>query len=233
MYDKCVKGFVDGYYNWTAHGEAQVLESFEDQPAPICSEALVAPYMRTQWGDYEQMNWDQRMVYDTAGPQFFSTHPEPEVEGANISFPAGRLYASLATAEHMTWYASHVAEESSICYPSDAGNWRYFDRTHPNFALEPRNVRLGLCIDGFAPYRQYGRTYSCWPVIITLYNLSPGMCMNSEYMFRTMVILGQSNPKRLIEVYLEPLIDELLQLWHVGVQTHDHSTNQAFMMRAL
>ncbi|KAL0284716.1 UNVERIFIED_CONTAM: hypothetical protein Sangu_2811800 [Sesamum angustifolium] len=47
-----------------------------------------------------------------------------------------------------------------------------------------------------------------------------------------MVIPGPSNPKRLIDVYLQPLIDELLQLWHVGVRTHDHATNQAFMMCA-
>ncbi|KAK4389778.1 hypothetical protein Sango_2314800 [Sesamum angolense] len=58
------------------------------------------------------------------------------------------------------------------------------------------------------------------------------MCMKSEYMYLTMVIPGPSNPKRLIDVYLEPLIDELLQLWHVGVRTHNHVTNQAFMMRA-
>ncbi|KAL0423303.1 UNVERIFIED_CONTAM: hypothetical protein Sradi_0865100 [Sesamum radiatum] len=29
------------------------------------------------------------MVYDTVGPQFFSTHQEPEAEGASSSFPAG------------------------------------------------------------------------------------------------------------------------------------------------
>ncbi|KAL0374013.1 UNVERIFIED_CONTAM: hypothetical protein Sradi_3317000 [Sesamum radiatum] len=52
-------------------------------------------------------------------------------------------------------------------------------------------------------------------------------------MFLTMVILGPSNPKRLIDVYLEPLIDGLLQLWHIGVRTHDHTTNRAFMMRAV
>ncbi|KAL0325329.1 UNVERIFIED_CONTAM: hypothetical protein Sradi_5102200 [Sesamum radiatum] len=44
--------------------------------------------MRTQWGGYEQINWDQK-VYDTVGPQFFSTHQEPEAEGASSSFPAG------------------------------------------------------------------------------------------------------------------------------------------------
>ncbi|KAK4389779.1 hypothetical protein Sango_2314900 [Sesamum angolense] len=29
-----------------------------------------------------------------------------------------RLYASPATAEHMTWHASHVTEEDSMCHPS-------------------------------------------------------------------------------------------------------------------
>ncbi|KAL0361019.1 UNVERIFIED_CONTAM: hypothetical protein Sradi_3786400 [Sesamum radiatum] len=72
-----------------------------------------------------------------------------------------RLYASPATVEHMTWRANHITEESSMCHPSDAENWRHFDRTHPDFALEPRNIRLGLCMDGFAPYGQYGRIYSC------------------------------------------------------------------------
>ncbi|KAK4384188.1 hypothetical protein Sango_3083100 [Sesamum angolense] len=56
--------------------------------------------------------------------------------------------------------------------------------------------------------------------------------MSYEYMFMKMVIPGPSNPKRLINVYLEPLIEELLQLWHLGVRTYDHATDRAFMMRA-
>ncbi|KAL0326564.1 UNVERIFIED_CONTAM: hypothetical protein Sangu_1734400 [Sesamum angustifolium] len=196
-----MKGFVDGYYNWTAHGEVQVLNNYEDQLALVCSQTPVAPGMRTQWGNYVQMNWDQRIVYDTVGPQFFSMHQEPEVEGANSFFPADaslfdydvsglseqffnvvhatdqplysrcdqsqlaaiarlvninaehnmfercydqRLYASPATVEYMTWHANHVTEERSVCHPSNAEAWRHFDRTHPDFALEPHNVRLGL-----------------------------------------------------------------------------------------
>ncbi|KAL0337754.1 UNVERIFIED_CONTAM: hypothetical protein Scaly_2050500 [Sesamum calycinum] len=92
---------------------------------------------------------------------------------------------------------------------------------------------LGLCTEGFALHGQYGSTYSCWPVIITPYNLPPGMCMSSEYMFLTMVIPSSSNPKRLINVYLEPLIKKLLQLWHVGVRTHDNATNKAFIVWAV
>ncbi|KAL0293672.1 UNVERIFIED_CONTAM: hypothetical protein Scaly_3137000 [Sesamum calycinum] len=84
-----------------------------------------------------------------------------------------------------------------------------FDRAYPNFAAEPRNVRLDLCTNGFVPHGQYWHTYSCWPVILTPYNLPPRMCMSYEYMFLTMVIYGPSNSKRLIDVYLEPLIEEL------------------------
>ncbi|KAL0401751.1 UNVERIFIED_CONTAM: hypothetical protein Slati_4205000 [Sesamum latifolium] len=140
-----------------------------------------------------------------------------------------RLYVSKTTAEQMTWHATHQTEEGSMVHPSNAEAWRHFDRTHPDFAAEPRDVRLGLCTDGFAPHGQYGRTYSYWPVILTPYNLPPGMCISSEYMFLTMVIPGPSNPKRLIDIYLEPLIKELQNLWHVGVQTRDNAKDETFM----
>ncbi|KAL0449119.1 UNVERIFIED_CONTAM: hypothetical protein Slati_1468300 [Sesamum latifolium] len=83
-----------------------------------------------------------------------------------------RLYASQATAEQMTWHANHDGG-GSMCHPSDSKAWRHFDRTHPDFAAKPRNIRLGLCTDGFAPHGQYGCAYYCWPVILTPYNLPP------------------------------------------------------------
>ncbi|KAL0289875.1 UNVERIFIED_CONTAM: hypothetical protein Sangu_2599700 [Sesamum angustifolium] len=98
-----------------------------------------------------------------------------------------RLCASEATAEQMTWYARKTKDP---CAPSDAEALRHFDRRHLDFAAEPRNVRLGLCTDGFAPHGQSGCMYSCWPVILTPYNFPLEMCMSSEYMFLTMVIPG-------------------------------------------
>ncbi|KAL0283554.1 UNVERIFIED_CONTAM: hypothetical protein Sradi_7225100 [Sesamum radiatum] len=132
----------------------------------------------------------------------------------------------------MTWHVNHQMQEGSKCQPSDAEAWRHFDRTHPDFATELRNVRLSLCTDGFTPHEQYGRTYSCWPIILTSYNLPPGMCIRFEYMFPTMVITGPPSLKCLIDVYLEPLIEELKNLWHVGVLTRDSVMNETFTMRA-
>ncbi|KAL0298809.1 UNVERIFIED_CONTAM: hypothetical protein Sradi_6540700 [Sesamum radiatum] len=108
----------------------------------------------------------------------------------------------------MTWHANHQVEEGSMCYPSDVEAWRYFDWTHPDFAAEPHNVRLA-----------------------TQYNLPPGMCMSFEYMFLMMVITGPSNSKCLIDAYLEPLIEELQILWHVGVLTRDSAKDETFTMR--
>ncbi|KAK4406549.1 hypothetical protein Sango_0661400 [Sesamum angolense] len=58
-------------------------------------------------------------------------------------------------------------------------------------------------------------------------NVWPGFCTDG---FASHVIPNPSNLKRLIDVYLEPLIEELLQLWHVGMRMYDHATDRAFMM---
>ncbi|KAL0462467.1 UNVERIFIED_CONTAM: hypothetical protein Slati_0134300 [Sesamum latifolium] len=126
----------------------------------------------------------------------------------------------------------HQMKEGSMCHPSDAEAWKHFYRMYHDFAQERSNVRLDLCIGGFALHGQYGRTYSYWLVILTPYNFSLGMCMSFEYIFLTMMILGPSNSKRLIDVYLEPLIEQLFRLWHVGFQTYDNATDQTFIMRA-
>ncbi|KAL0293689.1 UNVERIFIED_CONTAM: hypothetical protein Sangu_3232900 [Sesamum angustifolium] len=133
------------------------------------------------------------------------------------------LYTSKAIVEHKTWYANHQTE-GSMCYPSDAEAWRHFDRIYSCFAVEPSNVRLSLCMDGLTLNGEYDHTYSYWLVILTSYNLPPGMCISSD-MFLKMVIPDPSNPKHLINVYLELLIEELQSLWHVVVLRHDNARN--------
>ncbi|KAL2243783.1 UNVERIFIED_CONTAM: hypothetical protein Sindi_0496300, partial [Sesamum indicum] len=111
-----------------------------------------------------------------------------------------RFYTLEATGEQITWHANNQTEERSMCHPFDSDEWRHFERAYLHSSVQPRNIRLGLCTDGLATHKQYGRTYSCWPVILTPYNLPLGMCMSSEYMFVVMVITDPSNPKHLIDV---------------------------------
>ncbi|XP_052181209.1 uncharacterized protein LOC127794273 [Diospyros lotus] len=143
-----------------------------------------------------------------------------------------RLYASNSTAAEMRWHADHVVEDGVMRHPSDSPAWIHFNQTHREFAAEKRNVRLGLCTDGFQPFGQSGKQYSCWPVIVTVYNLPPWMCMKDTTMFLTVLVPGPENPKAKLDVFLQPLIAELKHLWDVGVHAYDISLKQNFQLRA-
>lgn len=58
------RGFTENYWNWVAHGEAVWAVNEHDVPDEQLPEQI------RHWGEYEHMNWDQRMVYDSARPSF-------------------------------------------------------------------------------------------------------------------------------------------------------------------
>jgi len=126
------------------------------------------------------------------------------------------------TSKHMTWHQSHHAVNGVMVHPSDGEAWKHFNSVHPYFSAESKNVRLG----------SFTAPYSCWPVILTVYNLPPGMCIRPEFMFLFIVIPGPSSPGQNIDVCLRPLIDKLTQLWSSGVLTYDISRKQNFVMKA-
>ncbi|XP_070007649.1 uncharacterized protein [Nicotiana sylvestris] len=143
-----------------------------------------------------------------------------------------RLYASMSSSPHMRWHFENRRPPSLMCHPSDGEAWKHFDRTYPDFASEPRNIQLGLCVAGFMPFSISATPYSCWPIFLTPYNLPPELCMTSPYIFLNYIILNPRNPKSLIDVYLQPLIDDLKQLWCDGVETYDISTKKNLNLRA-
>src|SRR5690606_18755496 len=100
---------------------------------------------------------------------------------------------------------------------SDARAWKHFNKVNLNFASNSRNVYLGLCTDGFGPFGMSGRQYSLWSVFLTPYNLPPEMCMQQEFLFLTILIPGPNHPKRSLDIFLQPLIKELKDLWSTGV----------------
>ncbi|CAK8577802.1 unnamed protein product [Lathyrus sativus] len=127
-----------------------------------------------------------------------------------------RMFASMHSASQMTWHHTNKISSSTMRHLYDGEAWKHFDHIHTDFAAEPRNAGIGLCSNGFAPYVQVsGSGYSCWPVIITSYNLPSEMCMTKPYMFLTCIIPGPSSPKVGIYLYLQSLIDDLKRLWIV------------------
>ncbi|CAL2228637.1 unnamed protein product [Prunus armeniaca] len=141
-----------------------------------------------------------------------------------------RLYMSTHTATDMRWHQEKRVDDDVMRHPADGEAWKEFDRTFPEFAADPRNVRLGLATDGFNPYGVLNQHHSTWPIFVFPYNLPPWKCMKKEYMMMTVLIT--EDPGRSIDVYLRPLVDELKDLWTNGVRTYDKSTGKMFTLRA-
>ncbi|XP_039688739.1 uncharacterized protein [Medicago truncatula] len=129
-----------------------------------------------------------------------------------------KLFMSSKTAHLMKWHHEGRTKDGKLRHPADSIAWKTFDSLHTNFASDPRNVRLGLASDGFNPYKTMGSKYNIWPVVLMNYNLAPWECMKQPYLMLSLLIPGPSSPKRNIDVYLEPLIDELKELWERGLE---------------
>lgn len=124
-----------------------------------------------------------------------------------------KMYQSHKTAFLVRWHAEHLREDNELmAHPSDGKAWKHFNQVFPSLLQESRTVYLGLCTDGFKPYGMFGQNYSLWSVILTPYNLPPDMCMNREFLFLTILVPGLDHPRKSLEVYLQPLIEELKDL---------------------
>nr|XP_043625605.1 uncharacterized protein LOC122597034 [Erigeron canadensis] len=144
-----------------------------------------------------------------------------------------RLFMSSKTAASMKWHEESRTKDGYLRHPADSPAWKTFDFMHPDFVVDSRNVRLGLASDGFNPFGTMSVSHSTWPVVLMPYNLPPWMCMQQPYFFLSLLIPGLSAPGNNIDVYLEPLVAKLKELWDInGVETYDASTKSNFQMRA-
>ncbi|XP_019237188.1 PREDICTED: uncharacterized protein LOC109217404 [Nicotiana attenuata] len=142
-----------------------------------------------------------------------------------------RLYMARETAKKMRWHKEERVDDGILRHPSDAMAWKSFDEKHPSFSAELRNVRLGLACDGFQPYGNMSSNNSIWLVVLVPYNLPSWDCMKSEYFMMTLLIPGPKCPGNDIDVYLQPMIEELRELWE-GAETYDAHSKSNFMMCA-
>ena len=71
--------------------------------------------------------------------------------------------------------------------------------------------------------------YSIWPIVVIPYNLAVWLCMKPYSFFLNLLIPRPTSPGRNIDVYLQPLIEELSELWQDGVQTYDAYSKENFL----
>jgi hypothetical protein len=119
-------------------------------------------------------------------------------------------------AQQMRWHKEGICDSKDVdimSHPTDAEAWQALDHFDPEFARDLRSARLGLSTDGFQSYSSDSTAYSCWPVFMMPYNLSPNKCLKEGFIFLALVILGPKEPKKQINIFLHLLTEELKELW--------------------
>jgi hypothetical protein len=96
------------------------------------------------------------------------------------------------------------------------------------FFEDDHEIALGLSLDGMCPFKR--RKASCWPLILINYNLPPDIRTHLHNILCVGVIPGPHSPKD-INSFLQPLIDELLEL-AIGIKAVNVLQEELFIMRA-
>ena len=151
------------------------------------------------------------------------------------------MFRSLALAKLMVWHhKDHINQEGGdglIRHPYDSKAWRHFyENVDPSFGRDPRNAHFALATDGVNPFKQNRSSWSMWPVLLLNYNVPPWLCTKKFFLLLALLIPGrESVTSEVFDVYLEPVMEELLQLWS-GVTAYDvtkDAKSQAFQLRAM
>ena len=145
------------------------------------------------------------------------------------------LIANKRHAQMMRWHAEeHNKEDELLRHPVDYVQWRNIDRKYKKrFASEVRNIRFGLSTDGVNPFGNMSNSHSTWSVTLCIFNLPSWLYMKRKYILMPLLIEGPKQPGNNIDVYLKPLIEELLMMWNDGVEVWNEDKRETFTLRAM
>ena len=143
------------------------------------------------------------------------------------------MFGSASDAKNLRWHADERIMDGLLRHPASSPQWKTVDRLYPKFAQDPRNLRLDLASDGMNPFGNLTTNHSSWSVLLMIYNLPLWLCMKRKYIMLSMMIEGPKQPGNDIDVYLNPLIEDLRKLWVDGVDVYDANVQDTFRLRAM
>ncbi|GKD42921.1 pyruvate kinase [Tanacetum coccineum] len=107
----------------------------------------------------------------------------------------------------MIWHVTRkCAEPGKMQHPVNGRAWKKFDTMYPDFAKEPRNIRLGLAADGINLFGNLSQAYNMWPVILTTYNMPLCYVVKESSFNANLLILAPKSLWRDIDDYLRPIM---------------------------
>jgi hypothetical protein len=87
--------------------------------------------------------------------------------------------------------------------------------------MESRNIRFALSTNGINPFGENRTVPSTCPVILAMYNIPTWLCHKRKYLMLSILLQGPKQAGIDIDVFLEPLIEDMVKLWNEGVCMSD------------
>ena len=134
------------------------------------------------------------------------------------------------TARLTRWHDEERTKDGALRHPADSDVWKAIDTQYPDFALDSRNMRFAIASDGFNPFGKCNSTHSCWPVVLVPYNFPPWLCMKASSLMLTLIIPGY--PGKDFHTFMQPVYDDLNELFEYGMPTYDASRDEVFQLHA-
>lgn len=148
-----------------------------------------------------------------------------------------RMFGTEAQAKLMTWHSRNRSTDGKMRMVPDSPQWRFVDTNWPEFGADPRNIRLGLAADGVNPFAEKRSNWSTWPISLVNFNLPPWLATKKHFLILALIIPGpECVTAENIDIFLEPVVDELMELWQHGVETVDSAAyggSRVFNMKAM
>jgi hypothetical protein len=138
------------------------------------------------------------------------------------------MFRSPAIAKLLRWAAENKTGTDEMRSVADSPAWDHIDiEIDRDFAIEKRHLRMALSLDRLNPFSMQRSTHSTWPVMILIYNLPPWLLTKRFFVSLCLLIFSKDSPtSENIDVFLAPLVEELLELWD-GVDTFDASAGSS------
>jgi hypothetical protein len=128
-----------------------------------------------------------------------------------------RVFSNPRDAEQVHWHFEKRREnDEEIRYPADGTQWEIFDLQYPEFSVDSRNIRFALSTNGMIPFGENRTVHSTWLVILTVYKIPTWLCHKRMYLMLSILIQGPKQAGIDIDVFLEPLMEDMMKLWNEG-----------------
>lgn len=139
--------------------------------------------------------WSQILILFVLGHRFLTkldakysfphTHFNLESCALNKNIRVPKLFHSLLLLK-----LRDTLHNQNLVLTTDSLQWKKIDSLFLDFGLDSRNLRLGIATNGMNPFGNLTTNHSSWPVLLTIYNLSPWLCIKCKYMILSMMISG-------------------------------------------